>query len=242
MTLSSPRAPLSGDVRFTFAAFIAASVLFVLPFCLSNMAMFLILYPFSLFFTLVLGVPTFLFVKWFPIPWWLVLLIGALLGSLASAAATHFEFPTGSVVAFYSIAGAISALVFSGIWWEGVRVKAHSRGIEVPAINNRRLIAAVASVLLLVTAYGVWRFEAPNIDRHDEQDACSFGPVTNARYRELLDNAKLKLRTTWRSLRGEPLQVGDELRSRIEDLSEGLHRLTSASRRCTLLCVRVAVI
>lgn len=85
-----------------------------------------------------------------------------------------------------------------------------------------RFAIIVISLALGATLYGVWRFDASYLFTRPEQDACTFGLVSNARYRELLDEAKRRAQTTWPRLLGEPLEVGDRLRSRIEDLSKGI--------------------
>ncbi len=56
------------------------------------------------------------------------------------------------------------------------------------------------SLLVLLAVYGVWRFVMPVLDTHPEQDQCTFGPVSNARYQELFAEAKRRTREEWPTL------------------------------------------
>jgi hypothetical protein len=78
------------------------------------------------------------------------------------------------------------------------------------------------SLLAVAVLYAGWRFGEPYLNRHHDQDACTFGPVSNVRYQELLEEAQRRARSTWAPLAGEPLEVADQLRERIEDLSSGM--------------------
>lgn len=71
-----------------------------------------------------------------------------------------------------------------------------------------------AMIFLLTTLalYLGWRFGAPYFDTHPEQDACEFGPVSNARYRELLAEARKRSETVWPQLKGAQLKPADNLR------------------------------
>ena len=82
--------------------------------------------------------------------------------------------------------------------------------------------ATLYAFLAMLAGYGAWRFGEPYFNTRPEQDACEFGLVSNARYRELLAEAKRRARSEWEPLTGSSLDVGDQLRSRIDDLSKGL--------------------
>jgi hypothetical protein len=75
----------------------------------------------------------------------------------------------------------------------------------------------LAGVLLALVGTHV----ALMLDWHGEQDGCSFGPVSNARYRELLAEAKRKQATEWPGLVWHDRKAGDQLKQRFDDLSRG---------------------
>lgn len=78
---------------------------------------FLVSYPFSLAFVMVLGIPTFLLLRRFGTGWWwLILPIGFFLGSLVLMAFQSPIYLTFREVALYGSLGAASALVFWLIW------------------------------------------------------------------------------------------------------------------------------
>jgi hypothetical protein len=79
-----------------------------------------------------------------------------------------------------------------------------------------KLLLVVAAVLAL----GALHF-APLLWTHPEQDACTFGPVSNGRYRELLAEAERKQATEWPPLTWE-WGSGQVLQERVDDLSRGL--------------------
>jgi hypothetical protein len=91
----------------------------------------------------------------------------------------------------------------------------------------RRVGLVVMLVLLVAFA---WRCIAPFLHSEPEQDACEFGPVSNARYRELLAEAKSRDGTTWPKLRAygwllsqgtvDRLQAG--ISNRVNDLTRGM--------------------
>lgn len=75
-----------------------------------------------------------------------------------------------------------------------------------------------AICLVLVAAYF-----APLFLVHPSQDACSFGPVSNQRYRELLADAKFKQARQWPSLVWEnDRRNRDLLNARFDDVSRGM--------------------
>jgi len=55
--------------------------------------------------------------------------------------------------------------------------------------------------MLVLLGGFAWRCISPFLHSDPEQDACTFGPVSNARYRELLAEAKRRDGTTWPKLR-----------------------------------------
>jgi hypothetical protein len=84
--------------------------------------------------------------------------------------------------------------------------------------------------MLVLAAAFVWRCIAPFFQGRPEQDACEFGPVSNARYRELLAEAKRRDGTTWPKLRAYGWQLSqgtvdrlqDGISTRINDLTRGM--------------------
>lgn len=74
----------------------------------------------------------------------------------------------------------------------------------------------LAAAILLAGAYA-----APFFSTHAEQDECSFGPVTNAQYRDLLAEAKRKQKAVWPALVQHNDRAADVLNARFDDLSSG---------------------
>ncbi len=77
------------------------------------------------------------------------------------------------------------------------------------------------SLLVLLAVYGVWRFVLPVFDTHPEQDQCTFGPVSNARYQELLAEARRSMREEWVNYPSNREEQADEFSRRIQDLNKG---------------------
>jgi hypothetical protein len=77
----------------------------------------------------------------------------------------------------------------------------------------------LAAVVIIVA---VGAHLAPLLVTHPEQDTCAFGPVSNARYRELLAEAKRRQATTWPPLVRDDYQAGAVLNQRFDDLSRGM--------------------
>ncbi len=50
--------------------------------------------------------------------------------------------------------------------------------------------ALLVSLAVLAIGFGLWRYWWTALDHHPEQDTCSFGPVTNADYRQMLARVK----------------------------------------------------
>jgi hypothetical protein len=68
-----------------------------------------------------------------------------------------------------------------------------------------------------------WLYIAPHFDTRPEQDACSFGPVTNERYRELLAEARRRQASgRWSRLRGHGGDMNANLQFRLDDLMDGM--------------------
>lgn len=77
--------------------------------------------------------------------------------------------------------------------------------------RRRRLVAAILVVL-------IGAHVAPLLITHPEQDACSFGPVSNARYRELLSEAKRRQGSIWPPLVRDQYKASVLLKARFDDL------------------------
>lgn len=93
---------------------------------------------------------------------------------------------------------------------------------------------------LLLAAYGVWRFIMPAMNLHPDQDECSFGPVSNAQYRAILNRARQKTREDWPTLFWVPVrrrsaangrivraedEQADRLKKRIADINKNASTL-----------------
>jgi hypothetical protein len=83
-------------------------------------------------------------------------------------------------------------------------------------------------VMLVLLAAFAWRCIAPFLQGRPEQDACEFGPVSNARYRELLAEAKRRDGTTWPKLRAYGWQLSQGTLDRLQEgISRRVNDLTS---------------
>jgi hypothetical protein len=99
--------------------------------------------------------------------------------------------------------------------------------------SDRILPLVFALPLMLVLAAFAWRCVTPFLHSEPEQDACEFGSVSNARYRELLSEARKRDGTTWPKLRDyrwqPPLEGVRELatgiKERVQDLTKGMTSL-----------------
>jgi hypothetical protein len=97
----------------------------------------------------------------------------------------------------------------------------------------------LVSLAVLAAGYGMWRYWWTALDHHSEQDACSFGPVTNEEYRQMLARVKAlqaEGKGHWAPLRGPtrsyvtasppgPPGVPEQLAARMNELSEGMTSL-----------------
>jgi hypothetical protein len=72
----------------------------------------------------------------------------------------------------------------------------------------------------LLAVYAGWRFGMPYIDMKPEQDECSFGLVSNARYREFLSEAERRSRGEWPALTFTADEQAKQIKARIADLGE----------------------
>ncbi len=79
-----------------------------------------------------------------------------------------------------------------------------------------RWLAGAIVVALVITHFALL------LPSHPEQDACAFGPVSNARYRELLAEAKRRQATTWPALVRDDYKARLQLNARVDDLSRDL--------------------
>jgi hypothetical protein len=82
-------------------------------------------------------------------------------------------------------------------------------------MRARWIIAGIGALLLGV-------YLAPLLESHPEQDECAFGPVSNARYRELLAEAKRRQATSWPRLVWNNKRSAILLNERFDDLSRGM--------------------
>ncbi len=84
-------------------------------------------------------------------------------------------------------------------------------------MRHRKLTAAIV-ILLVVLGIYLW----PLSQTHREQDTCSFGPVTNERYRDLLGEAKRRHESTWPPIVWDKDKTDATLNKRFDDLSRGM--------------------
>jgi hypothetical protein len=101
-----------------------------------------------------------------------------------------------------------------------------SPGAEAKATDTRKklwgslgprgqwLLIAVAGLFII--------YIGPLMIPHPAQDACSFGPVSNARYRELLAEAERRQATVWPPLVWDNRKTMALLNARFDDLSGGM--------------------
>ena len=84
-------------------------------------------------------------------------------------------------------------------------------------VRHREMSLAAIILILLLGIY-----LTPLLQTHSEQDACSFGPVSNERYRELLAEAKQKQVSIWPPLAWNRNETEMLLKQRFDDLSRGM--------------------
>jgi hypothetical protein len=91
----------------------------------------------------------------------------------------------------------------------------------------------LVSLAVLAVGFGMWRYWWTALDHFPEQDACSFGLVTNAEYRQMLARVKVlqaEGKGVWAPLRGptrsdtvasptNPPGVPEQLAARMNELS-----------------------
>jgi hypothetical protein len=95
------------------------------------------------------------------------------------------------------------------------------------------------SLAVLAVGFGLWRYWWTALDHHPEQDACSFGPVTNQEYRQMLARVKAlqaEGKGVWAPLHGPtrshpfssppgPPGVPEQLAARMNELGAGMTSL-----------------
>jgi hypothetical protein len=82
--------------------------------------------------------------------------------------------------------------------------------------QRRKTSIALAVMVALVGIYF-----GPLLITHPAQDACTFGTVSNERYRQLLAEAKRRQATTWPALVWDNKKTMALLNKRVDDLSGG---------------------
>ena len=82
----------------------------------------------------------------------------------------------------------------------------------------RPVLRTAVAVGLLVVVATVLNY-APLLSMHSEQDKCSFGPVSNEKYRSYLLEARNRQLTKWSAFSRDDQQIGRELRSRLSDMA-----------------------
>ena len=93
----------------------------------------------------------------------------------------------------------------------------HSLGSILARLKHSpKTLIAIAIVVALVSFYF-----GPLLISHPAQDACSFGTVSNERYRQLLAEAKRRQATTWPALVWDNKKSMTLLNLRVDDLSRG---------------------
>jgi hypothetical protein len=82
------------------------------------------------------------------------------------------------------------------------------------------------ALLATLAASVAWLYIRPYFHTYPEQDECSFGPVSNERYRELLAEAKRKQASgEWPGLSDRSIHMHDNLQLRLDDLMDGMESI-----------------
>ena len=83
----------------------------------------------------------------------------------------------------------------------------------------------IAGLLLAggISIWLAWLYISPHFNTYPEQDDCSFGPVSNERYRELLALARQHQASgRWSRLRGDGSDMNENLQGRLDDIMDGM--------------------
>ena len=74
-----------------------------------------------------------------------------------------------------------------------------------------------------ISIWLAWLYISPHFNTYPEQDDCSFGPVSNERYRELLALARQHQASgRWSRLRGDGPDMNENLQGRLDDIMDGM--------------------
>jgi len=74
-----------------------------------------------------------------------------------------------------------------------------------------------------ISIWLAWLYISPHFNTYPEQDDCSFGPVSNERYRELLALARQHQASgRWSRLRGDGRDMNENLQGRLDDIMDGM--------------------
>lgn len=74
-----------------------------------------------------------------------------------------------------------------------------------------------------ISIWLAWLYISPHFNTYPEQDECSFGPVSNERYRELLALARQHQASgRWSRLRGDGPAMNENLQGRLDDIMDGM--------------------
>lgn len=83
-----------------------------------------------------------------------------------------------------------------------------------PLTLTSKILAGVSLFGLIMVAANY----APLLSTYAEQDACSFGPVSNTQYRSYLSEAKDRQRTKWPAFNGDGKDIERQLNFRLSDM------------------------
>jgi len=133
------------------------------------------------------------------------------------------EIPFGTHFIWHLLNAAVVYLLLSAAAVAHVPPQIAALSETVRASDNDILKVAVAIICVLVLLHVL-----PLLRSHAEQDDCAFGPVSNARYRELLAEAKRRQKERWPPLLWDNEISTSRLTERFNELSQGM---TSADER-----------
>jgi hypothetical protein len=77
-------------------------------------------------------------------------------------------------------------------------------------------------IVLAAVALLIGDHLAPLLVTHSDQDTCTFGPVSNERYRALLAEARRRQATTWARIPWDSQRAATLLNERFDDLSHSM--------------------
>ena len=127
------------------------------------------------------------------------------------------EIPLGTHFIWHLLNATVIYLLLSAAAVAHVPPRIATLSAAVRATDRHILWVALAITCSLVVVHVL-----PLLQTHAEQDDCTFGPVSNARYRELLAEAKRRQKETWPPLVWDDEGSSSRLEERFKELSQGM--------------------